>query len=105
MAIPSPGWSWRKRGVRDKQGELSVASGVLGQLDLRGKVVTGDALYAHRGLCRQIVAAGGDYFFFLKGNQSALHADSKLLFAEPPSPPASYTQRDRHGDRQEVRRL
>ncbi len=91
--------------MRDKQGEVSVAPTVLGQLDLRGKVVTGDALYAQRSLCRQIVAAGGDYFLFLKGNQSTLHEDIKLLFAEPPSIPASYTQRDRHGNRQEVRRL
>jgi predicted transposase YbfD/YdcC len=82
-----------------------VAPAVLGQLDLRGKVVTGDALYAHRGLCRSIVEAGGDYLFFLKGNQSTLPQDIKLLFDEPPSPPASYTQRNRHGDRHEVRRL
>jgi predicted transposase YbfD/YdcC len=91
--------------VGDKRGELSAAPAVLGQLELRGRVVTGDALYAARALCRQVVAAGGDYFFFLKGNRSALHADIALLFAEPPSPPASYTQRDRHGDRREVRRL
>jgi predicted transposase YbfD/YdcC len=91
--------------VGDKKGELSVAPAVLGRLELRGRVVTGDALYATRALCRQVVAAGGDYFFFLKGNRSALHADIALLFAEPPSPPASYTQRDRHGDRREVRRL
>jgi predicted transposase YbfD/YdcC len=79
--------------VEDKKGELSVAPAVLGQLDLRGKVVTGDALYAQQALCRQIVAAGGDYLFFLKGNKSTLHADIKLLFAEPPRPPVSYTQR------------
>ncbi len=91
--------------MRDKQGEITVAPTVLAQLDLRGKVVTGDALYAQRSLCRQIVAAGGDYFFFLKGNQSTLHEDIALLFAEPPSPPARYTQHDKHGNRQETRCL
>ena len=72
---------------------------------MRDKVVTGDALYAQRALCRQIVAAGGDYFFFVKGNQATLHEDIVLLFADPPTPPASDTHRSSHGNRHEVRRL
>ena len=53
-------------GVREKEAELTVAPEVLAGLDLRGLVVTGDALYAQRELCRQIVEAGGEYLFTVK---------------------------------------
>ena len=45
-------WYWDKRGVRGdgKESELGLASGLLSQLDLTGKVITGDALYAQREL-------------------------------------------------------
>lgn len=69
--------------------------------------MTGDALYAQRGLCQQIVARGGDYLFIVKLNQPTLYADIALVFAEPP-PGEVFgfaQQRGRHGDRQEVRRL
>ena len=41
-------WAWVKRGVRGKrkESERTVTPILLGQLDLSGKVVTGDALYA-----------------------------------------------------------
>ena len=41
-------WYWDKRGVRGdrKESELGMASTLLAQLELQGKVVTGDALYA-----------------------------------------------------------
>src|SRR5579884_47348 len=100
-----PAWCWPKGGVEDKAGESSVAPSVLAQLDLHDKVVTGDALYAQQALCRQIVAAGGDYFFFLKGNQATLHEDVALLFAEPPTSPACSREHTSHGHRHEVRCL
>ena len=39
-----------------------MASALLAELDLGGKVVTGDALYAQRELSRQVLGLGGDYF-------------------------------------------
>ena len=38
--------------------ELAAVEAVLARLDLQGVVVTGDALLAQRGLCRQIVKKG-----------------------------------------------
>ena len=52
-----------KRGVREKEGELTVAPGPLAQVKLAGRVVTGDALYAQRNLSRQVVEQGGGYFW------------------------------------------
>jgi predicted transposase YbfD/YdcC len=67
--------------------------------------VTGDALYAQPGLCRQIVERGGEYLFVAKANQPTLLEDIITLFADPPGPLAYCEERDRHGNRREVRRL
>ena len=76
-------------------------------LDLAGKVVTGDARYAHRELSRDIVAAGGDYLWALKDNQPNTRAAVELLFQDPPwgetFPEAR--QENRHGGRRERRWL
>jgi predicted transposase YbfD/YdcC len=103
-----PGWCWRKRGVSpEKEAELTLAPEILARLPLAGKVVTGDALYAQRHLCQQIIVGKGDYLFIVKRNQPELYADIALLFTEPPfGEHFSYTeQRCRHGNRREVRRL
>lgn len=86
---------------------MGVAPQVLAQLPLRGQVVTGDALYCQRTLCRQIRRQGGHYFFVVKENQPQLREDIALLFAWPPPGEvfAEAEQRTRHGDRQEVRHL
>ena len=61
-----------------------MAPELLGQVDLAGRGVTGDALYAQKNLSRQVVEQGGDYFWVVKDNQPTLRADIALLFAEPP---------------------
>lgn len=84
-----------------------MAPKLLAQLPLAGKVVTGDALYAQRHLCQQIITGEGDYLFIVKRNQPQLYADIALLFSEPPFGEhfPSVEQRSCHGDRREVRRL
>jgi predicted transposase YbfD/YdcC len=67
--------------------------------------VTGDTLYAQQGLCRQIVERGGEYFFTLKGNQPTLLEDTVTIFADSPGPLVYFEERDRRGNRREVRRL
>ncbi len=108
-----PAWCWRKRGVRigtqvdEHDAELLSAPRLLAELPLQGAVVTGDALYCQRALCQQIVAAGGDYVVIVKGNQPHLQQDILLLFESPPEETSFgfAEQRDRHGDRHEVRRV
>lgn len=86
---------------------MRTATRLLEQLPLRGRLVTGDALYCQRDFCAGVVAAGGDYLITVKENQPALYAAIVELFASPPpgEPLATAVQRDRHGDRLEVRRL
>jgi predicted transposase YbfD/YdcC len=66
-------------------GEVTTAPRLLSMLDLRGEIVTGDAECAHRELSLQIVEAGGDYVWKVKGNQPTLEADIARAFA-PPEP-------------------
>ncbi len=82
-----------------------MAPALLKGLELQDRVVTGDALYAQKGLCEQIVEQGGDYLFIVKANQSALLDDIATVFAAPPSEPMVAEQRGRHGNRHETRRI
>lgn len=66
-------------------GEVTSAPGLLKMLDLRGKIVTGDAEFAQRDLSLRVVAGGGDYVWKVKGNQPTLEADIAQVFA-PPAP-------------------
>lgn len=80
---------------------------MLQALPLRGRLVTGDALYAQRTVCQQILEAGGAYLFTVKGNQPRLYDDLAVLFRQPPPGEvfATAVQRDRSHGRQEVRRF
>ena len=78
--LPAEGWVLYQVEVANKENEISAAPRILKALDLRDKVVTGDAMFAQRELSRQIVEAGGDYVWTVKDNQSALRQDIALLF-------------------------
>ena len=74
--------------IKAGEGELTVAPRLLKALDLQGKIVTGDAEFAQRNLSVQIIEAGGDYVWKVKGNQPRLEADIAQVFAPvPPAPP------------------
>lgn len=79
----------------------------MAEIDLTDKVVTGDALYAQRNLCQQILSQKGAYLFIVKGNQEHLHWAIQFLFAKPAQEfhIDQAEQWSRHGDRLEVRRL
>lgn len=66
--------------VASKENELVAAPRLLKRLDLRGCIVSGDAMFAQRSLSAQIVEAGGHYCWTVKENQPTLLDDLKLLF-------------------------
>jgi len=70
---------------KKQRSELAVAYRLILQIDWKGKILTGDALYCQRCLCAAILLAGGDYLFIVKANQPQLFEDLRLLFA-PPAP-------------------
>lgn len=61
--------------VDARTNEHKAALALLGILPLRGRIITGDALFCQRDLCRAIIDAGGDYVFTVKGNQPPLATD------------------------------
>jgi predicted transposase YbfD/YdcC len=74
-----------KQEEKKEKSELAVASRLIEQIDWKGKVLTGDALYCQRCLCSALRQAGGDYLFLVKGNQPQLLQDLHLLFAPLPA--------------------
>jgi predicted transposase YbfD/YdcC len=75
---------------KDKENEIVVALKLIECLDLRNKVVTGDAMHTQRQLSMHIVAAGGDFVWIVKDNQPQTRQAIELLFSpEPPPIPGS----------------
>ncbi len=58
--------------VDDRTNEAKTALVLLRTLVLKGRVVTGDAMFCQREVCEQILHQGGHYFFALKDNQPSL---------------------------------
>lgn len=58
--------------VDDRTNEAKAALGLLRTLVLKGRVITGDAMFCQREVCDQILHQGGHYFFALKDNQPTL---------------------------------
>jgi predicted transposase YbfD/YdcC len=73
--------------VDRKENEITAAPRVLEQVDLSGKIVTGDALLAQRKLSSQIIAQEGDFIWPIKENHPRLLADIQQLFAAPDEVP------------------
>lgn len=61
--------------VTEKSNEITAIPRLLDTLDLKGAVVTMDAMGCQKAIAEKIVKAGGDYVIAVKGNQSTLHAD------------------------------
>jgi predicted transposase YbfD/YdcC len=78
--LPEEGVVLMQMAAGHKDNEIKVAPKLLKCLDLRGKVVAGDALHTQRQLSVEILQAGGDYLWFVKDNQPTLRADIEELF-------------------------
>jgi hypothetical protein len=61
--------------VDAKTNEHKAALELLGILPVKGRIVTGDALFCQRDVCAAIIEQGGDYRFFTKANQPGLQTD------------------------------
>lgn len=82
--LPQEGWVLAQVEVGRKENEIPAAARLLKTLDLRGKIVTGDALLAQRQLSLQIVEAGGEYIWIIKDNQPETAEALARLFAPEP---------------------
>ena len=61
--------------------EAAGALQLIELLQLKGCVVTADALHCHRGMAKAIVERGGDYVLAVKDNQPGLMRDAKAAIS------------------------
>lgn len=65
----------------DKSNEITAIPKLLDLLDIRGCIVTIDAMGCQKAIAAKINAGGGDYVLSLKGNHSQLHQDVMDYFS------------------------
>jgi predicted transposase YbfD/YdcC len=66
--------------VEGKSNEIVAIPELLGMLDVKGKIVTIDAIGIQTAIAEQIVAKGGDYLLAVKANQSSLRDEMEFIF-------------------------
>jgi predicted transposase YbfD/YdcC len=84
--LPTEGVVLMEIAIEGKGSEIPGAAKLLNMVDLRGKVVMGDALHTQRAISIQIVEAGGEYIWLAKGNQSDMEENIRLWFEPEPDP-------------------
>lgn len=94
-----------QRAVAAGENEITAARALLELFDLKGVLVTGDALHCQAQTAQTILERGGDWLFPLKDNRPALRAEVERYFDDPATPrgPVHVTTDADHG-RIEVRR-
>jgi predicted transposase YbfD/YdcC len=69
--------------VDGKSNEITAIPELLDMLNLKGAIVSIDAMGTQKEIAQRIVDKGADYLLALKGNQPSLHEDAALFFADP----------------------
>jgi predicted transposase YbfD/YdcC len=72
-----------QRAVDGKSNKIKAIPELLGMLNLKGVIVSIDAMGTQKEIAARIIDKGGDYVLALKGNQTSLHEDAALFFADP----------------------
>jgi len=65
--------------IHEKTNEIPVFQSMLDILDVKGKIITADAMHCQKVTCEKIIKAGGNYVFGLKENQKRLYEDVSLF--------------------------
>ena len=66
--------------VNGKSNEITAIPKLLELLDLKGKIVTIDAIGTQKAIAKQIIDAEGDYVLAVKRNQGKLFQEMKFVF-------------------------
>ena len=70
-----------QRQVEEKSNEITAIPALLRLLDIKGCIVTIDALGTQTKIAKQIIEAEGDYLLAVKHNQGRLYTDLERLFS------------------------
>ena len=80
LYLPDEGLVLMQMEVDRKENEITVAPKILQMVDIRGKVIVGDALHTQRSISAQVVEADGDYCWTVKDNQPMLREAIERFF-------------------------
>jgi predicted transposase YbfD/YdcC len=78
--LPDDGIVLKQIAVETKKNEISAAPELLEGINVKNKIVCADAMQTQRKFSVDILSRGGDYIWFLKGNQPKMLADAEQFF-------------------------
>jgi predicted transposase YbfD/YdcC len=85
------------------RGEVRAALELVGLLQLKGCIVTADALHGHRAMAAAVRERGGDYTLAIKGNRGPLLAAARALLEDAGPDACATTAETAHGRKEERR--
>lgn len=68
--------------VPEKTNEITAIPDIVSWLDIKGAIITIDAMGCQKNIAEKITSQGGNYVLALKGNQGLLHEDVKQVFSD-----------------------
>ena len=68
--------------VDSKSNEITAMPALMKLMEIKGSVVTSDALNCQKEIAGQVIEGGGDYVLSVKSNQPSLYEDVKLFFED-----------------------
>lgn len=81
-AVDGNGFCVGEKCVNDKSNEITAIPELLDDLNVKGHIVTIDAMGTQTEIAKKIRKKRADYVLALKGNQSSLHDDVKLYLED-----------------------
>jgi predicted transposase YbfD/YdcC len=81
-AVDENGFCLGEERVDDKSNEITAIPDLLEALNIKGHIITTDAMGTQREIVKKIRRKRADYVLALKGNQGTLHDDVKLYFED-----------------------
>jgi len=69
--------------VNEKSNEITAIPDLLDELNVKGYIITIDAMGTQTAIAAKIIKKRADYVLALKGNQGTLHEDVKRYFDDP----------------------
>ena len=77
------GFCLGQRAVEEKSNEITAIPELLDKIQVKGQVVTIDAMGTQTAIAEKIRKKRADYVLALKGNQGTLHEDVQLYLSDP----------------------
>lgn len=81
-AVDEDGFCLGQKRVDEKSNEITAIPDLLDTLNIKGHIITTDAMGTQIEIVKKIRKKRADYVLALKGNQGGLHEDVKLYFSD-----------------------